>query len=131
MSEYVDYKSYITGKAWKEKRSQFYGKAKYACAKQKKCFICCRKNLPLDLHHITYKRLSKEHLSDLRPLCRECHEVVHKHPDGIYNATFKLKRQFTKRASKKNMWGRSLLEVMKIKFHKPPATTKTITTYKP
>jgi 5-methylcytosine-specific restriction endonuclease McrA len=36
----------------------------------------CRRVLPLDLHHLTYDRLGREHDADLELLCRGCHEVA-------------------------------------------------------
>jgi hypothetical protein len=31
----------------------------------------------VDLHHVTYKRIGRENLTDLRPLCRKHHDEIH------------------------------------------------------
>lgn len=44
-----------------------------------KCWLC--QEVPLDgsieLHHLTYKRVGRESLDDLMPLCGVCHKKVH------------------------------------------------------
>ena len=40
-----------------------------------KCHVC--KATPVDLHHKTYKRKGCERLTDLVPLCRDCHQHAH------------------------------------------------------
>lgn len=42
-----------------------------------RCQICYSQRV-LNVHHRTYKRLSKEKLTDLTVLCRDCHEIFHK-----------------------------------------------------
>lgn len=37
----------------------------------------CGKTDELQLHHLTYERLGDEDLSDLTPLCADCHAMVH------------------------------------------------------
>ena len=67
---HISYKSYLNSSHWKEKRKEF-----------KKCYIracvICGTNENIELHHITYKNIGKERLSDLCFLCRDCHESVH------------------------------------------------------
>jgi 5-methylcytosine-specific restriction endonuclease McrA len=56
--------------AWKRKREQafnHYGK---------KCYACGTRRGPLHIHHITYVRLFREQMRDLRPLCMPCHREV-------------------------------------------------------
>lgn len=36
----------------------------------------------LVIHHVTYKRYGHEKLSDLRLLCRDCHDEFHRHIKG-------------------------------------------------
>ena len=38
----------------------------------------CGSSYGLDIHHLNYKRLGKERLSDVIVLCRNCHEKLHK-----------------------------------------------------
>ena len=41
------------------------------------CQDCGRTDRPLDVHHLSYKRLGHERPEDLRVLCRECHNKRH------------------------------------------------------
>ena len=83
---HISYKSYLNSSHWKEKRKEF-----------KKCYIracvICGTNENIELHHITYKNIGKERLSDLCFLCRDCHESVHnktkKVPDNSIIKTFR------------------------------------------
>jgi len=43
-----------------------------------RCQICYNK-VGLNVHHRTYERLGHEKLMDLTVLCKECHELFHKH----------------------------------------------------
>lgn len=41
------------------------------------CMKCeCRQEL--NVHHMSYKRMGKEHLGDLKLLCQPCHKELHK-----------------------------------------------------
>lgn len=40
--------------------------------------VCCHASDRLQCHHLTYKRLFAERLTDLLTLCSECHAAVHK-----------------------------------------------------
>ena len=45
-----------------------------------RCEMCLRPAAagnPLDVHHVTYERFGHENLTDLRVLCRQCHQTVH------------------------------------------------------
>lgn len=41
--------------------------------------LCCGSPRLLQVHHVTYKRLGKERLSDLILLCSQCHSTGHKY----------------------------------------------------
>lgn len=41
------------------------------------CCLCREKKESLDVHHLSYKNLFCEKLSEIRPVCRECHDKVH------------------------------------------------------
>lgn len=68
-----DYKSYLLSKHWKNFRLKFINWKLF----DNKCKCCEEKLSYFELHHITYKRLGKELLSDVIPLCGRCHEIVH------------------------------------------------------
>ena len=46
--------------------------------------VCpCGARSGLDLHHMTYERLGREHLDDVAWLCRGCHDALHvEDPNG-------------------------------------------------
>jgi len=47
------------------------------------CQACRSDDLSrLIIHHVTYKRYGCEKISDLRLLCRDCHDEFHKHIKG-------------------------------------------------
>jgi hypothetical protein len=66
----VNYRAYIQSNAWRDV------KRRYRASKLPQgCYICGSR--PVDLHHKTYKRLGREHLTDLLPLCRTHHDATH------------------------------------------------------
>ena len=53
-------------------------KARYWKSKMPKvCGRCGSRAGPYDMHHKTYKRMGREHLKDITPLCRGCHQATH------------------------------------------------------
>jgi hypothetical protein len=45
----------------------------------KRCAICDRSwDSTFHLHHRSYKRLGREQLRDVMPVCRPCHGVIHR-----------------------------------------------------
>ena len=87
------YAEYIRSEAWQEVRRRFW-----ASRLPKECYCCGREDGPKDLHHRTYKNLGNEHLRDLVPLCRECHDRVHemvrrKPSLHLWGATNMLRRE--------------------------------------
>ena len=65
------YLAYLKSYDWQRKRQQvfrFYGE---------ECVICGSRDR-LEVHHKTYVRLGQENVTDLIPLCAECHELVSK-----------------------------------------------------
>jgi len=78
----MNYYKYIQSDRWQEKRSQYYSSKMnnlFSMNGSWKCICCMKSNIPLDLHHRTYKRLGNERLLDLVTVCRECHEMIHEH----------------------------------------------------
>jgi hypothetical protein len=66
-----DYESYLLTKHWMQLRKTIYNKRNH------KCDRCKKEIVHFQLHHITYKRIGKERMSDIRLLCFDCHELIH------------------------------------------------------
>jgi len=66
-----EYEKYLKGKHWQDLRAKKLKESYFACDE------CDVANEELHIHHLTYERLGKELLSDLRVLCVSCHEKVH------------------------------------------------------
>jgi 5-methylcytosine-specific restriction endonuclease McrA len=64
------YQAYLRSKAWAAKRNQAIDAAGHKCQ-------TCGSREALQVHHLTYKRLKNEPLSDLRVLCASCHGNAH------------------------------------------------------
>lgn len=62
------YRLYLKSKAWQNIRN-------IMIAKYKLCQVCGGTDV-LQCHHLTYERLGRERLSDLKLLCKECHKEV-------------------------------------------------------
>lgn len=62
---------YLKSVHWQDLRYKKLDKAGYQCEK------CGAKNVILDTHHKTYKRLGFELMRDLEVLCRSCHNEEH------------------------------------------------------
>ncbi len=66
----MTYAQYLASDHWKEVRRRYK-----ASDLPQDCLGCGESRV--DLHHRTYTRLGFEQLTDLIPLCRECHQKVH------------------------------------------------------
>ena len=67
------YKEYLKSLRWQGLRSKRLKLDEYTCQD-------CSKELTTTnahVHHLTYKRLGDERMSDLVTLCRSCHELRH------------------------------------------------------
>jgi predicted restriction endonuclease len=65
------YAEYLQSAHWQTFRLkvlEFYGH---------KCMLCGADDVPLEIHHNDYSRLGGELLTDVLPLCGECHERHH------------------------------------------------------
>lgn len=85
-----DYLDYIHSPRWRAVKQRFL-----SSKLRQDCYVCHRWDVPLDLHHKTYKRLFHEKLTDLMLLCRECHKLVHEYnrrykKHGLVDAARKL-----------------------------------------
>lgn len=67
---YFGYANYLKSQHWALTRSRIIQNHPY-------CEMCKSADKPLQVHHLSYKRLGKEKDSDLTPLCDECHVAVH------------------------------------------------------
>ena len=65
----VAYRRYLQSWQWKVKRMKRLKMDGMAC-------VLCDSSDQLQVHHVTYDRLGFERLSDLRTLCRDCHEAI-------------------------------------------------------
>lgn len=63
---------YLKSDDWKSLRSERLSVANF------KCEICGDDSVPLDVHHIKYRKLFNVGRKDLRALCRQCHNAVHR-----------------------------------------------------
>lgn len=64
------YQMYLASREWARKRDAVMRRAEGNCER-------CRWNKPDHVHHMTYIRKYSERPSDLRALCRGCHEFIH------------------------------------------------------
>lgn len=66
------YRDYVASAAWANRRREEIAKAGRQCAE-------CGggETIPLQVHHLSYKRLGAELPGDLVVLCRLCHECRH------------------------------------------------------
>lgn len=72
MAHSVLYTRYVKENApeWREKKEQVFWQRGERCE-------ACGSRFRIDVHHLTYKRLGRERLSDLMVLCRKHHDQVH------------------------------------------------------
>lgn len=68
---YSSYDEYIQSAAWYAVRRRYR-----ASDLPQNCQLCGSDENTV-LHHRTYERVGREELTDLIPLCRECHGIVH------------------------------------------------------
>jgi len=85
------YQRYLCSPEWNALRNAVMDRS---CGKCEKCGLQAR-----HVHHLTYIRKYREHLSDLQALCEQCHEAIHKAklPDNEYRSV--------RRASENNQNG--------------------------
>lgn len=64
------YGNYLSSKHWKELRAEVLKRWDGLCEN-------CGTRAAKEVHHKTYERLGRELLTDLTPLCSECHRAEH------------------------------------------------------
>lgn len=79
------YKDYIKSRQWYARRERWEQEALKQCDGSLSCLGCgepwtgrCG-----DLHHLTYERIGHEAATDLVPLCRGCHSMLHSVMDWL------------------------------------------------
>jgi hypothetical protein len=65
-----EYRRYLRSPEWEVRRHQYFNRFPRRCA-------ACGTYKRIHLHHSSYERLTREHDSDLWPLCWRCHRNVH------------------------------------------------------
>ena len=68
----IDYAIYMRSAKWRKKREAKLKSVSHRCQN-----IRCKSPLNLEAHHLTYERLGREKLSDLKILCFVCHMETH------------------------------------------------------
>ena len=98
------YRDYLGTQHWKDLKERFYSESvRVKKMKQKYgrvvCEFCSSKDKPLHLHHRTYKRLGREHLSDLYLICEPCHTKIHSmnRKVPLFFRTKNQRRKFTRK----------------------------------
>lgn len=71
-----DYQTYLKSSHWQEIRKKVFKEYGYRCDQ-------CGSTKNLHIHHITYENLGEEDISDLVPLCENCHKKLHDPNDSI------------------------------------------------
>jgi len=64
------YDDYIKSEKWINRRERYWDNHERIC-------YCCEEFAP-SIHHITYKTLGREPDCDLRAVCNDCHEGIHR-----------------------------------------------------
>ncbi len=67
----IDKQAYMRSEQWNIKRKTRLNLDDYTCQS------CGISGVPLDVHHLTYKNIFNEDMSDLISLCRTCHTETH------------------------------------------------------
>jgi hypothetical protein len=65
-----EYEAYLASPKWRAMRQAVLSRSQGVCE-------LCEKEAATDIHHVTYIRLGNELLTDLRAVCRTCHEYLH------------------------------------------------------
>lgn len=68
----MPYPEYLESEEWRHRRRNVIHRAQSRCEQ-------CGSRRSLQVHHLTYERLGREHDDDLLVLCARCHIDVHDH----------------------------------------------------
>jgi hypothetical protein len=83
------YQVYLDSPAWSAKRREYK-----ASGLPQTCLVCGDHRV--DLHHLTYKRVGAERLTDLAPLCRVHHYGAHEHHRATGLSLYSATQQYIK-----------------------------------
>jgi len=88
------YQQYLKSGHWTDLKRRFKASKLY-----RGCCECCEnRNVPLHVHHKTYKRLGSEKLNDLVTVCAPCHTEIHQmHRDNRRDGLWVMMRRLKKR----------------------------------
>lgn len=115
----MKYADYLKTDHWKWLRSR---------KRNRCCAICGVKGQPLDRHHLNYRHLFDVQKSDLRNLCRACHETAHhllRTGILVYRSESNHSRfSLTKNAVKKYRFGRTTISRAEIAELQNPSPLK-------
>lgn len=85
------YQAYLESEAWQRKRAEVLSIWRHRCA-------ICNSEENLHVHHRTYYRVFNESITDLIPLCADCHELFHKRirteGDGGMKTAYEIGKMF-------------------------------------
>ena len=80
MAQYADY---LETPHWKQFRSAAFRDQRKRLG-HNRCELCGDQGVTLIAHHLTYERLGAELSSDVRIICRSCHEnIIHGRGTGV------------------------------------------------
>ena len=68
----TEYLLYLSSPAWMHFALTVKERAGWRCER-------CGDEGPLEVHHLTYARIGREHFSDVIALCEDCHDAVSPH----------------------------------------------------
>lgn len=69
----ITYQQYLESDHWNNLRARFWASKMHRGER----WVCGSSRGRLEVHHRSYRRIGKERLNDLIPLCRDCHEKTH------------------------------------------------------
>ena len=67
----ASYVNYLKSEKWAAKKRAYYARHGRVCR------ACRTTQGVIELHHLTYDRLGREHMKDLISLCKPCHRECH------------------------------------------------------
>lgn len=73
---YKEYSAYLRSAAWERRKQEIIRNNPNA-----RCHCCAvqrSQRIPLDLHHLHYNTVGAERDGDVVPVCRPCHQAIHR-----------------------------------------------------
>lgn len=71
------YEGYLLSQRWKCKRLEKLNSVNHTCELCGYNRQTDYRDIPLDVHHLSYEHLGDERLDELQVLCRQCHMKTH------------------------------------------------------